>query len=212
MDIDPDSWLPGSRHAVLLHVLVAVATLIDATGLPFPGRVLLIAAGASTTDPWRAVTLTAAGSLGALVGDHLWYMAGRLGGRKLLTAYCRLSMGSGHCVSRTRDYFRRFGPFTVVIGRFVAGVRLLSSPLAGTGAITYPRYLAWDLVGAVVWSACFVFLGYLLGDRWRAVVERIGFGRAMLIAGLLLLVGTAATVGWRLWRRRRRHGPVHRLA
>jgi hypothetical protein len=123
VDIDPDSWLPGSRHVVLLHVLVA--TLIDATGLPFPGRILLIAAGASTTDPWRAVTLTAAGSLGALVGDHLWYMAGRL------------------------------------------------------------------------------------GDRWRAVVERIGLGRAMLIAGLLRLVGTAATVGWRLWRRRR-HGPVHR--
>jgi membrane protein DedA with SNARE-associated domain len=211
VDIDPARWLPGHQHIVLLHVLVAVATLIDATGLPFPGRVLLIAAGASTTDPWRVATLTAAGSLGAVVGDHLWYAAGRLGGRRLLNAYCRLSMGSGQCVSRTRDHFRRYGPFTIVIGRFVAGVRLFASPLAGTGAISYPRYLAWDVLGAIAWAGGFVALGYLLGDRWRAVVQHIGLGRAMLIAGLILLVGTAATIGWRLWRRRR-HGPVRQLA
>jgi membrane protein DedA with SNARE-associated domain len=114
-------------------------------------------------------------------------------------------------LATTSGHFRRFGPFTIVIGRFVAGVRLFASPLAGTGAISYPRYLAWDLLGAIIWAGSFVVLGYLLGDRWRSVVERIGLGRAMLIAGLILLVGMAATVGWRLWRRRR-HGPVHRLA
>jgi membrane protein DedA with SNARE-associated domain len=211
VDSDPAAWLPGRDHAFLLHALVVVATLIDATGLPFPGRLLLIAAGASTTDPLRAATLTAAGSLGALIGDHLWYLAGRLGGKRLLGAYCRLSMGSRRCLTRTRDHFKRYGPFTIVIGRFVAGVRLFAAPMAGTGAISYPQYLVWDVLGSVLWAGTFVVLGYVLGDRWRAVVERLGVGRAVLIAGLLLLVGMAATIGWRFWRRRR-HGPARGLA
>lgn len=187
-----------------MHAFLAVATLI-AIGVPFPGRLLLIAAGASTTDPLRAVTLTVAGAVGALAGDHLWYGAGRLGGRRLLAALCRLSLGSGRCLSRAREHFQRFGPFTIVLGRFVAGVRLFAAPLAGAGAISYPRYLGWDALGAVVWSGAFVGVGYVLGDRWRAIVEQVGVGPAMLIVVVLVLLATVATVGVRLWRRHR-HG------
>jgi membrane protein DedA with SNARE-associated domain len=121
-------WLPPAGQGVLLHLAVAAATLIDATGLPFPGRILLIAAGAGAGDPLRVVTLTLAGAVGALAGDHLWYFSGRLGGRRLLNVYCRLSLGSKRCQSRAREYFKRFGPLTVIIGRFVAGLLNRTSP------------------------------------------------------------------------------------
>ncbi|MGH7326443.1 MAG: DedA family protein, partial [Candidatus Rokuibacteriota bacterium] len=154
-----------------------------------------------------AATLAAAGAVGALVGDHLWYAAGRVGGHRLLRAYCRLSLGSGRCLSRTREHFERFGPLTIVIGRFVAGVRIFASPLAGTGVISYPRYLAFDVLGAILWASTFIALGYVLGDRWRAVVERVGMGPVIVATVGLVLLGTATTVAMRLWRRRR-HGPA----
>lgn len=194
----------------MLHVLVFVAALIDATGLPIPGRLLLVAAGASAGDPRTTVTLVAAGALGALAGDHLWYAVGRMGGPRLLRAYCRLSLGSGRCLSGTLRYFERFGPLTIVIGRFVAGVRIFAAPMAGAGAIPYPRYLAFDGLGALLWAGTFVGLGYVLGDHWRAVVERLGVGPVIMAIIGLLLLGTAATVAVRL-RRRRRHGPARLL-
>ncbi len=105
------------------------------------------------------------GRHGCAGAPHLWYFSGRLGGRRLLNAYCRLSLGSKRCQSRAREYFKRFGPLTIIIGRFVAGVRIFTAPMAGTGIISYPRYLLFDAVGALLWAGVFVGLGYLLGDR-----------------------------------------------
>jgi membrane protein DedA with SNARE-associated domain len=204
-------WLPPAGQGILLHLAVAAATLIDATGLPFPGRILLIAAGASAGDPLRVVTLTLAGAVGALAGDHLWYFSGRVGGRRLLNAYCKLSLGSKQCQSRARDYFKRFGPLTIIIGRFVAGVRIFTAPMAGTGIISYPRYLLFDALGALLWSGIFVVLGYLLGDRWRAVVKRFGAGPVIIATVAVVLLATGVTMAMRLLRRRR-HGaavPAH---
>jgi membrane protein DedA with SNARE-associated domain len=211
MDDPTGGWLPPAGQGILLHVVVAVATFIDATGLPFPGRILLVAAGASAGDPLRVATLTLAGAVGALVGDHLWYVTGRLGGQRLLRAYCKVSLGSQRCQSRAREYFTRYGALTIVIGRFVAGVRIFAAPLAGTGIISYPRYLLFDTFGALVWAGAFVGLGYLLGDQWRAVVERFGIGRVIAATILVVLLGMALTMGMRLVRRRR-HGralPAH---
>ena len=63
-----------------------IATVIDATGIPFPGRILLAAAGAlaaSTTDV-SVLLVIALGAAGVLVSDHLWYFAGALGADRLL--------------------------------------------------------------------------------------------------------------------------------
>jgi membrane protein DedA with SNARE-associated domain len=185
-----------------------LAALIDATGLPFPGRALLVAAGAATARDWGQVALmTAAGALGAVVEDHLWYVAGRLGAADRLTRlYCRLSLASGRCEARARSRFARFGPFAIVIGRFVAGVRLFAAPMAGGGAISYPRFLLFDLIGGVAWSGLFVTGGYALGAPARALIERHGWGVLIAVA-VLTVAGPAAIVLVRL-ARRRRHGPA----
>src|SRR5712691_7370503 len=74
------------HDASLVYLGLFLAALIDATGFPFPGRALLVAAGAATAEDWGHVALmTAAGALGAVVGDHLWYAAGRLGAGDRLT-------------------------------------------------------------------------------------------------------------------------------
>src|SRR6185295_613321 len=185
------SWTAGLdallHDASLVYLGLFLAALIDATGFPFPGRVLLVTAGAAMGTDWSQVALlTAAGALGAVVGDHLWYAAGRLGAADRLTAlYCKLSLASGRCEARARARFDRFGPLAIVIGRFVVGVRLFAAPMAGSGAISYPRFLLFELIGAVAWSGLFVVLGHALGAPWRALLERYGWGVPLaIIAGL----------------------------
>lgn len=193
----------------LVYLGLLLATLIDATGLPFPGRVVLVAAGAAMAKDWGQVAvMTAAGALGAVIGDHLWYAAGRLGTADRLTAlYCKLSLASGRCEARARSRFDRFGPLAIVIGRFVAGVRIVAAPMAGGGAIPYPRFLLFEMIGAVAWAGLFVVLGYALGAQWRALFEHHGWGVALAALAVLTVAGPAAIILVRL-ARRRRHGPA----
>jgi membrane protein DedA with SNARE-associated domain len=196
------AWRLFTEHA---YVVVFLATLIDATGTPFPGRLLLIAAGAAAAAGTLSLPLLIGlATIAAVLGDHVWYVAGRLGRHRLLRLYCRLSLSSRRCVQDAERYIDRFGPLAIVLGRFVAGVRLFASPLAGTGAISYPRFLGFEIVGALLWSSAFLGLGYLLGDPWGSVTAQ--WNGAGLAIGALLVVTAAATVTIRLWRRRR-YGP-----
>jgi membrane protein DedA with SNARE-associated domain len=197
---------PLLHDASLVYLGLFLAALIDASGFPFPGRALLVAAGAATARDWGQVGLmTAAGALGAVVGDHLWYAAGRLGAADRLTRlYCKLSLASGRCEARARSRFDRFGPLAIVIGRFVAGVRLLAAPMAGGGAISYPRFLLFDLIGGVAWAGLFVALGHALGAPARALLERHRGG--VLIAFAVLTVAGPAAIALVRLARRRRHG------
>ena len=72
------------------YLLVFLGTLIDATGTPFPGRLILITAGGlAATGNVSAVALIALAVAGAVLGDHAWYLAGRLAGGRVTRLYCR---------------------------------------------------------------------------------------------------------------------------
>ena len=73
------SWLFEHTYAV-----VFVATLVDATAIPFPGRIILAAAGAlAATGDASLTLLIAMGAAGVVITDHLWYFAGSLGAEPL---------------------------------------------------------------------------------------------------------------------------------
>jgi membrane protein DedA with SNARE-associated domain len=206
------TWSAGLESLIrdrsLVHLGLFLVALIDATGLPFPGRALLVAAGAAMATGWTNVaTMVLAGALGALAGDHLWYAAGRLGAAERITAlYCRLSLASGRCELRARSRFERFGPLALVLGRFVAGVRFVAAPLAGGGALSYPRFLLYETVGALMWSAAFITLGYAVGAPGRALMARYGTGPIM--AGVIALALAPLLIVLVRLARRRRHGPA----
>jgi membrane protein DedA with SNARE-associated domain len=184
------------------YLVVFVSTVIDATGVPFPGRVVLAAAGAyAASGQVSLAAVIGLGALGAMLIDQIWYFAGWFDTRRLLRLYCRWTFSSEACVSRTDDYFRRYGALTIIIGRYVAGVRALAWPLARKSGIGYGKFLLYDAVGAVLWTATWVLIGWLVGDRWEAVVETVGgWLIAVFVAGAVLLAVVIAL------RRRARHG------
>ena len=197
MSVEP--WLDWLvRHT---YVVVLVGTMIDATGLPFPGRLLLVGAGAvARAGDVNAALVIALGAAGAIVTDHVWYFAGKRGSTRLLRWYCRLSVSSGRCVSRTGDWFRRYGAATILVGRFVAGVRVFAWPLAREHGIRYPTFLALDVVGALCWTATWVGLGLAIGDGWVETARSTGW-----IVPAVLVAAIAPILAARLWRRVR-HG------
>lgn len=175
-----------------LYLGLFLIALIDATGIPFPGRLLIITMGAFAAGAdVSVVVMIGAAALGAIVGDHLWYLAGRVRGEQMLGFYCRVLPRTRHCVSRARAYITRFGALAFVVGRFVGGVRILAAPVASAGGVGYGKFLVFDVAGALLWSATFTLLGYAVGAQAPALMERYGVaGQLVIGAG-----ATAAALG-----------------
>jgi membrane protein DedA with SNARE-associated domain len=178
------------------YLVVFFGTLIDATGTPFPGRLLLITAGGlAATGSASLAPLVALATAGAVLGDHIWFIAGRLAGGRLIRFYCRYVLfGVPGCADRARRYLDRYGSAAVLVGRFMAGVRILVVPLAVERGMPYWRYAAFDVLGASLWCALWLVVGFALGDRWMAVW---GNGTQPLLAvvaagGLITLAVVAA--------------------
>ena len=190
-----------SRH---LYVLVFGAFLIEGTGVPLPSRILLILAGTLAEGPQGMLLLVVTCLVGAVLGDHLPFLGGRLAGTRILSLYCRLTLGSQNCIENTVKYFVRFGPAAIMLSRFSASIRIFAAALSGCGHVTYSRFVTYDVLGSAVYAALWVVLGYFVGAPAIDLLKRY-----RLLSLLLLVVPLAALIvlAHRL-RRRGRYGAV----
>jgi membrane protein DedA with SNARE-associated domain len=176
------------------------SAFIEAVGVPFPSRVILILTPAFLATEADLVWLIVVATLGAVLGDHVTYLVGRRAGLRMLGLYCRFTLASEHCVDKALRYFARFGPAALLVSRFSTSVRLFASACAGCAGITYPRYLVFDTLGTVFYSSLWVLVGHFIGER--AVVFLTTDRRRWLFVGLVALA-VATLIGYRLWRRLR---------
>jgi len=178
--------------------VIFCSSLIEAVGIPFPSRLILILTAAFLATESDLVRLIVVATVGAVLGDHVPYLAGRLAGIRVLRLYCKVSLASDRCVEKTLQYFLRFGPAALLVSRFSTSVRLFASACAGCGHITYARYLTFDTIGTVFYTGLCVLVGYLIGER--AVVFLATDRRRWFFLGFVVLA-TATLIGYRLWRR-----------
>ena len=178
-----ESWLREHLFAV-----VFLGAIVDAIGIPFPGRIMLITAGSMTDQARdhgiRTGLVIAVAVVGTVAGDHVWYLLGRLMGRRFLDRYGRRLRISGPRLARADRFLRRFGGLALVLGRLAATLRIVITPLAASRGMSYARFLAFDFAGAVLWAAGFVWLGRAAGA--------IG-GRGGLIGTLAVVTAVAAS-------------------
>jgi membrane protein DedA with SNARE-associated domain len=195
-------WSLFASHA---YIVVFVVTAIDATGTPFPGRVLLIAAGAlAASGDASIVRMILLAAAGAVIGDHGWYLVGRWKGQRILAFCCRITARSDDCVGRANTLLQRFGPFAVVISRFSTTLRVFVTATAAGSGLPYYQYLLAEIVGSLLWSATFVALGYGVGDYLYAFIGRPhGNAIVIIVLGGTLGLGVVA-VGYRRFRQARR--------
>jgi membrane protein DedA with SNARE-associated domain len=187
---------------LLDHLLsiVFLAFLVEGAGIPFPSRIILLIAATMTSEPRLLASLVAVSAGGALIGDHVPYVAGALTGPRILAFYCRVTLGSEHCVEKTVRYFTRFGAAAILLSRFSTSVRLFAAALSGCGHIAYSRFLAFNVVGSVLYAALLVTVGRLVGEPAAEFLQQPGRLRLLLLVGpfaLLSLVGYRVYKRWR---------------
>jgi len=174
--------------------------MLENAGLPIPGELLLLLAGALTGAGKMAFSAAAASTIaGALIGDSLAYYIGRKGGKKLLELYCGYTISTCSCTDRAENFFARFGILTIPLARFIVGVRLFSAPFAGAVRIAYTRFIVLDAIGAALWANTFLALGLVFKNGildFLPVFEKFRYG-----LGVVFLAAVAVFVGFKLFRR-----------
>jgi membrane-associated protein len=165
---------------------------------PFlPGDSLLFAVGALARKPgcpldvgWLFLILTAA----AVLGDTVNYQIGHFLGPKVFKGQSRW-LKKEH-LDRTHQFFERYGGKTIIIARYVPIVRTFAPFVAGVGAMTYWKFLTYNVIGGVLWVASILFAGYFFGTI--PIVER----NFTLVIVAIIIISMLPGV-YEYWRARR---------
>ena len=100
--------------------------------------------------------------MGGFVGYEINYWSGRIFGLKICRGVCPIVLHDKN-VKKGLDMMDRFGPFGLILSRFMP-VLNLPSFVAGLNAMEYRRYVVFNLFSSVVWCATFLILGYYIGS------------------------------------------------
>lgn len=182
-------------------VLVFLVTLATRLGAPVPAVPFLVVAGGLTVGGQLSfVAVVLAAVLGNILGDGVWFLAGRRWGYRVMRLLCRISLSPDSCVRRSESILGRWGGWSLIAAKFVPGVSVVAPPMAGALGMSNLRFLAYETVAALIWTLLCLFVGRIFHAAIQdvlAVISDIGLGA--LAIGVLAL---AAFIGWR-WRQRR---------
>jgi len=186
-----NSLSPYGEIVLWLIVFAETGLLI---GFFLPGDSLLFTAGILAGQGKLDITMLVIGCfIAAFLGAEVGYEIGkRLGPRLFTRDESRLF--KQEYVERTRQFFERHGPKTIVLARFVPIVRTFTPVMAGVGEMERRTYTIYNLVGALIWAVGVTLLGYVLGD---AVGDDIDTYLLPLIAVVIVVSLLPAFLEWR---------------
>jgi len=200
----------GLDQAMLLELIhqwgygvIFGAMLLENAGVPLPGETVTLLGGyAAGSGQLNVLGVMAAAAGGAILGDNLGYWVGRRAGWGLILRVGRLLRQSPEQLDQLRGQFLRHANASVLLGRFVAVLRVVAGPMAGAVGMPYPRFLLCNTAGALLWAGSMVSLAWL-GGRWIPFSQMVG-GVIDFGLGALVLVAVVVVVPKLLSRLERR--------
>ena len=132
-------------------------------GFFLPGDSLLFTAGILAAQGHLNITLLLIVLTGAaIIGDSVGYSIGRRLGPRVFSKEESLLFNKNH-VERAQRFFEKHGPKTIILARFIPIIRTFAPTIAGIGKMSYPKFLTYNIVGALIWVLSVTMLGYYLG-------------------------------------------------
>ncbi len=165
--LNPETLLttmgPYALIGVILIIFAETGLLI---GFFLPGDSLLfitglfVAQGYISTNIWVVCALlTAAAILGNMCGYWIGYKAGPKLFNKPNSRFFKQEY-----VTKTHEFFERYGNKAIVLARFVPIVRTFITAIAGVARMNYRHFVVYSAVGGVLWATGVTLLGYFLGN------------------------------------------------
>jgi membrane-associated protein len=190
---------PALFYLIVFGLVFAGTGLFIGVFIPFvTGDSLLFAAGILTanTDALNIWVLAIGVGIAAFLGDQVGFLLGRHYGRPYLDRRKGAWIRQG--VARAERFYTALGWWAVVVARFIPWGRVFVPPVAGIARMTYARFVAANLTGALAWGVLITVCGYFAASIPGVKVASYAVGGAFIlgstIAGILALVRSRRAV------------------
>jgi membrane protein DedA with SNARE-associated domain len=174
---------------------VFFGVMLENAGLPIPGETILLVAGYFCYEGhlhMPLVMLTAA--TGAVIGDNIGFAVGHHYGRSILLRFGKYVFLTPERLAHMENYFSSHGNKTILIARFITGLRVFAALLAGASMMRWRVFFVYNVAGAVLWSIAITTLGFIFGQSLPILVHWVGrSGTFLLIAAVI-----AGIIIWRI--------------
>lgn len=210
----PDWYRPLSRfilHLIRTHQALGLFGVVFAeelgVPLPVPGDVAIAWAGYLTTT--RSMTELEAGAAvvaGATLGSTSLFLLSRRFGHPFVLRFGRYVGLNEDRFMRAEASFKRWGPWAVILGRHIPGMRIYLSALAGLFEMRAVVFVPCVVLSSTIWAAIFITVGRMLGrqaGRLSRLLPAHLVPYAFLLAAVVVFIVVAAHHGWHPFRRRR---------
>jgi membrane-associated protein len=153
----------GAWTYLILFLIIFCETGLVVTPI-LPGDSLLFAIGAFCGLGYLELGLTLGLlSAAAVLGDTVNYAAGHYVGPKVFH-YKDSKIFKKEYLQKTHAFYEKYGGKTIIIARFVPIVRTFAPFVAGVGAMTYGKFLAYNVIGGLLWVFSVTLAGYFFGN------------------------------------------------
>ena len=179
------NWLSShTRWLGLAIFLIALVESLAIAGLLVPGVVLIFAASALAGggDLGLMAALSWAFA-GAVCGDLISFVMGRWFHQDIRRM--RLFARHPHWLDRGESFFRQYGTYSIVLGRFIGPIRPIIPMVAGMFDMPFWRFLLVNILSAVAWAPAYVLPGYVAGNATHWPVPESFWSEALVLSGAL---------------------------
>lgn len=171
------------------YFAVAVGTFLE-------GETVLLLAGAAASRGHLSLPIVIVlATLASFAGDQLFFFLGHHYGSRLLERFPSLAAHA----ARTRALLARHHAPLILSIRFLYGLRVAGPIAIGMSGVAWPRFLALNLLGAIVWACAVAAVGFGSGHALAGLLRAIGADAAWELAALAL----AVAAGWLIARQRK---------
>ncbi len=163
MHFDLREFIIAVGYLGVLAIVFAESGLL--IGFFLPGDSLLFTAGflASSLGIFDIRLLAVGCFIAAVLGDSVGYAFGHRVGRPLFNREDSLLFHKKHLL-RAQAFYEKHGGKTIVLARFLPVIRTFAPIVAGVGAMPYPRFLVFNVLGGALWALGLTTAGYFFGS------------------------------------------------
>ena len=173
--------------------IIGITLLLGAIGVPVPGTLTVIAAGAFSSQgilsgPAAALT----GLTCAVIGDSVSYAIGYYARRPVRKRFSRRPVWM-----QAEQSFRRWGGMSIFFSRFlVTAIAIPVNLLAGSGNFSYQRFIVFDIAGEIIWILGFGGLGYAFSSEWELIGDFLSNFGGLMLGIVILGAGIWLAIRW----------------
>ena len=190
------------EHYMLLYGYWAVffGVMLENAGVPVPGETILLIAGYyASAGHFHIALVMLVAAAGAITGDNIGFAIGHHYGRATLLRFGRYVFLTPKRFKHIENYFDSHGNKTILVARFITGLRVFAALLAGASKMPWRVFFAYNVAGALLWSVVITLLGFLFGHSLPLLVRWVGWSGTILLVTFVVVI----IVAWRVRKHRK---------